>query len=83
MMGRIQELITKDLKNDTEREALVKLVIAKSQEQNQMLIEEQRVMIESLESKTNMLEQDLKTMTANESSKVQPVKLPKTAIFNS
>lgn len=63
MIDRVQHLLNKEARNESEKEALKKYFLSKQQETNESLIREQNKFIDSLQLKCQTFEKDLKKAT--------------------
>lgn len=62
MIIKLHENLSKDMKSETDKQELIKLLLPKQQESNERLMNEQAVLIESLSSKCKRLENELKIL---------------------
>lgn len=60
LISTVHQTLSKDVRTDAEKEALLKLFLSKQQQANENLIHEQSRVIDSLKSKCNQYERELK-----------------------
>jgi len=67
MVERVQHLLTKEVRNEAEKEALKNYFHSKQQDTNDNLILEQKKMIDNLHNKCQDYEKELKKSARHES----------------
>ncbi len=70
MISRLQEVISKDIESEEEKESLKKYFLSKQQELNERLIQEQTNIIQNLQSKCSTYEKEFKNV-GNQDGKIK------------